>query len=55
YGLPVNFVAIIVHPTRKSTKRLRDVFDQLFGYLDQSDRSRYDEVKKSNKLCIFSH
>ncbi|CAF1622140.1 unnamed protein product [Rotaria magnacalcarata] len=43
YGLPVNFVAIIVHPTRKSTKRLRDVFDQLFGYLDQSDRSRYDE------------
>ncbi|CAF2992692.1 unnamed protein product, partial [Rotaria sp. Silwood2] len=43
YGLPVNFVAIIIHPTRKSTKRLRDMLDQLFGYLDQSDRSRYDE------------
>ncbi|CAF3351282.1 unnamed protein product [Rotaria sp. Silwood1] len=43
YGLPVNFVAIIIHPTRKSTKRLRDVFDQLFGYLDQSDKSKYDE------------
>ncbi|CAF4494223.1 unnamed protein product [Rotaria socialis] len=43
YGLPVNFVAIIIHPTRKSTKRLRDVLDQLFGYLDQSDRSIYDE------------
>ncbi|CAF0750921.1 unnamed protein product [Rotaria sordida] len=43
YGLPVNFVAIIMHPTRKSTKRLRDILDQLFGYLDQSDRSRFDE------------
>jgi V-type H+-transporting ATPase subunit C len=45
FGLPVNFVAIVIHPTRKSTKRLRDVLDQLFGYLDQSDKSRFDEVK----------
>ncbi len=44
FGLPVNFVAIVIHPTRKSTKRLRDVLDQLFGYLDQSNKSRLDEV-----------
>jgi len=43
YGLPVNFVAIVIHPTRKSTKRLRDVLDQLFGYLDQSTKSKHDE------------
>jgi len=43
FGLPVNFVAIVIHPTRKSTKRLRDVLSQLFGYLDQSNNSRPDE------------
>ncbi|CAF2634073.1 unnamed protein product [Rotaria sp. Silwood2] len=43
FGLPVNFVAIVIHPTRKSTKRLRDVLDLLFGYLDQSNKSKYDE------------
>ncbi|CAF4343770.1 unnamed protein product, partial [Rotaria sordida] len=45
FGLPVNFVAMVIHPTRKSTKRLRDVLDQLFGYLDQSNKSKHDEVK----------
>lgn len=43
FGLPVNFVAIVIHPLRKSTKRLRDVLDQLFGYLDQSKQSRIEE------------
>ena len=42
YGLPVNFAAIVIHPTRKTSKRLRDVLDRLFGYLDQSDRSYHD-------------
>ena len=55
YGLPVNFVAIVMHPTRKSTKRLRDVLDQLFGYLDQSNKSKYDEVKYQLIFCdLFS-
>lgn len=45
YGLPVNFVAMVIHPTKKSTKRLRDVLDQLYGYLDQSSKSKHDEVK----------
>jgi len=43
YGLPVNFVAIVIHPTRKSTKRLRDILLQLFGYLDQSGTSKQEE------------
>ncbi|UJR33283.1 hypothetical protein I4U23_020736 [Adineta vaga] len=43
YGLPVNFASIIIHPNRKVTKRLRDVLDRLFGYLDHSDRSNKDE------------
>ncbi len=53
FGLPVNFVAIVIHPTRKSTKRLRDVLDQLFGYLDQSKNSRHEEVNSSLILSTF--
>ncbi|XP_026474498.1 V-type proton ATPase subunit C-like [Ctenocephalides felis] len=36
YGLPVNFQAIILHPNKKSIKRLRDVLNQLYGHLDSS-------------------
>uniref|UniRef100_A0A182Q1D1 V-type proton ATPase subunit C n=1 Tax=Anopheles farauti TaxID=69004 RepID=A0A182Q1D1_9DIPT len=36
YGLPVNFQAILIHPNKKSTKRLRDVLQQLYGHLDGS-------------------
>lgn len=36
YGLPVNFQAILVHPNKKSQKRLRDVLNQLYGHLDGS-------------------
>lgn len=43
YGLPVNFVAIILQPSHKTTKRLRDTLDRLFGYLDQSNKSKHDE------------
>ncbi|CAF1076023.1 unnamed protein product [Adineta steineri] len=43
YGLPVNFDAIVIHPNRKTTKRLREVLERLFGYLDQSDRLNKDE------------
>ena len=44
YGLPVNFAAIVLHPTRKSSTRLRNTLDRLYGYLDQSNQSRSDEV-----------
>lgn len=36
YGLPVNFQAILLHPNKKSMKRLRDVLNQLYGHLDSS-------------------
>lgn len=39
YGLPVNFQAILIHPNKKSTKRLRDVLHQLYGHLDGSASS----------------
>ncbi|RZB39385.1 V-type proton ATPase subunit C, partial [Asbolus verrucosus] len=36
YGLPVNFQAILIHPHKKTAKRLRDVLHQLYGHLDSS-------------------
>ncbi|KAK9759212.1 V-ATPase subunit C [Popillia japonica] len=36
YGLPVNFQAILLQPTKKPTKRLREVLNQLYGHLDSS-------------------
>ena len=36
YGLPVNFQAMLIHPYKKSVKRLRDVLNQLYGHLDSS-------------------
>lgn len=36
YGLPVNFQAILLQPNKKSTKRLRDVLNQLYSHLDGS-------------------
>ncbi|XP_071549552.1 V-type proton ATPase subunit C [Panulirus ornatus] len=36
YGLPVNFQAILVHPHKKSIKRLRDTLNQLYSHLDSS-------------------
>lgn len=36
YGLPVNFQAMLLHPHKKSSKRLRDVLNQLYGHLDSS-------------------
>ncbi|XP_051158928.1 V-type proton ATPase subunit C isoform X2 [Leptopilina boulardi] len=36
YGLPVNFQAILLHPHKKNTKRLRDVLNQLYAHLDSS-------------------
>lgn len=36
YGLPVNFQAILLHPNKKSVKRLRDVLNQLYAHLDSS-------------------
>ncbi|KAL0279367.1 UNVERIFIED_CONTAM: hypothetical protein PYX00_000944 [Menopon gallinae] len=36
YGLPVNFQAMLLHPNKKNTKRLRELLNQLYGHLDSS-------------------
>lgn len=42
YGLPVNFQAMIVVPSRRSQKRLREVLRQLYQHLDNSAISGKD-------------
>lgn len=34
YGLPVNFQAMILQPNKGKTRKLRDVLDSLYSYLD---------------------
>ncbi|MCL4132278.1 UNVERIFIED_CONTAM: hypothetical protein GTU68_066362 [Idotea baltica] len=36
YGLPVNFQPILLHPNKKSTKRLRDTLNSLYAHLDST-------------------
>lgn len=36
YGLPVNFQAMLLHPNKKNTKKLRDTLQQMYGHLDSS-------------------
>lgn len=48
YGLPVNFQAMLLHPHKKSMKRLRDVLNTQYSHLDASalqssaDDSKYE-------------
>jgi len=36
YGLPVNFLAVLIQPNKKSIKRLRETLNQLYAHLDTS-------------------
>ena len=36
YGLPVNFQPILIHPNKKSIKRLRDTLNHLYAHLDST-------------------
>lgn len=36
YGLPVNFQAILLHPHKKSTRRLRELLNQHYSHLDSA-------------------
>jgi V-type H+-transporting ATPase subunit C len=36
YGLPVNFLAVLIQPNKKSSKRLRETLNQLYSHLDTS-------------------
>jgi hypothetical protein len=53
YGLPVNFQAILVHPNKKSIKRLRDVLNQLYGHLDGSASSGVSSADVSTNFLAF--
>ncbi|RWS23188.1 C subunit of V-ATPase-like protein [Leptotrombidium deliense] len=36
YGLPVNFLAVLIHPYKKTQRKLRDTLNQLYAHLDTS-------------------
>jgi V-type H+-transporting ATPase subunit C len=36
YGLPVNFLAVLIQPGKKQTRKLREVLNQLYSHLDTS-------------------
>jgi len=39
YGLPVNFQAMLLQPTKRSIKKLRETLNQLYAHLDASSMS----------------
>lgn len=49
YGLPVNFQAVLVHPNKRQTKKLREVLNQLYAHLDTSiSQGPLDEIPGLN-------
>ncbi|XP_063296945.1 V-type proton ATPase subunit C 2 [Pelobates fuscus] len=44
YGLPVNFQAVVLHPNKKSMKRLRDVLNAIFRHLDEAAAANMKDV-----------
>lgn len=36
YGLPVNFLSVLIHPNKRSQRKLRDTLNQLYAHLDTS-------------------
>lgn len=54
YGLPVNFQAILIHPHKKSVKRLREVLNQLYSHLDGSASAPSSNADVSLNFIPFS-
>lgn len=36
YGLPVNFLSVLIYPNKKQTRKLRETLNQLYSHLDTS-------------------
>jgi V-type H+-transporting ATPase subunit C len=36
YGLPVNFLAVLIHPNKRTQRKLRETLNQLYAHLDTS-------------------
>lgn len=53
YGLPVNFQAILLQPNKKSSKRLRDVLNQLYAHLDSSATSGGNSQSANQDVSVF--
>ena len=47
YGLPVNFVSVVLKPHRKSHKKVSDALKDLYGYLD----SKFVASEADVSLC----
>ncbi|XP_026315908.1 V-type proton ATPase subunit C isoform X1 [Hyposmocoma kahamanoa] len=47
YGLPVNFQAAVLVPSRKSVKKLRDVLQQLYAHLDHSAQQSHGQQESA--------
>jgi len=54
YGLPVNFQAVLMHPTKKTVKKLREVLNQLYSHLDSNSFSSGGDVMDIPGLNLSS-
>ncbi|XP_014279408.1 V-type proton ATPase subunit C [Halyomorpha halys] len=52
YGLPVNFQAMLIHPHKKSVKRLRDLLNQLYAPLDSSAQQQGNQGGGNDSVDI---
>ncbi|KAI1288371.1 V-type proton ATPase subunit C [Halotydeus destructor] len=50
YGLPVNFLAVMIQPNKKSVKRLRETLNSLYAHLDStmSANDTFDDIPGLN-------
>ncbi|OQV13268.1 V-type proton ATPase subunit C [Hypsibius exemplaris] len=57
YGLPVNFQPVLIQPNKKSTKKLREVLQNLYGHLDtgglMADKSEAMDIAGIGKGSCF--
>lgn len=51
YGLPVNFQAVVMVPSRKNTKKLREVLQTLYAHLDHSAHQHTSSAQDNAELA----
>ncbi|MEQ2201330.1 hypothetical protein XENOCAPTIV_010844 [Xenoophorus captivus] len=54
YGLPVNFQAMLLQPSKKTMKKLREVLNDLYKHLDSSAAAIID-VSALRTPCLLSY
>lgn len=53
FGLPVNFLSVVMKPHRKAQKKLHDILKDQYGYLDS--KFVVTEADVSEQITEFSH